>query len=111
MIDRKWDTKLLPEGRLLLTFWFLSRKLKEKFLSDLCGLSEAGGEHWTGNRLCVYRESPFDSLWKMKISDPDNAGNQGSHEIDGWPHAGRGGRWKNDLSEITIKADEYEIGS
>ena len=47
----------------------------------------------------------------MKISNPDNAGNQRSHEIDGWPHAGRGGRWKNDLSEITIKADKYEIGS
>ena len=55
-------------------------------------------------------KSPFDALWKMKISNPDNAGNQRSHEIDGWPHAVRGGRWKNDLSEITVKADEYEIG-
>jgi hypothetical protein len=34
----------LPEGRVFLTFCPLSRKLKEKFLCDLCVLSEAGGE-------------------------------------------------------------------
>jgi hypothetical protein len=55
-------------------------------------------------------ESPFDPFRKKKISNPDNAGNQRSHEIDDWPHVGRISRCKNDLGEITIKANEYEIG-
>jgi len=38
-------TTLLPDGLgIFLTFWPLSRKLKEKFLCDHCDLSEAGGE-------------------------------------------------------------------
>jgi hypothetical protein len=35
---------VLPEGRVFLTFWPLSRKLRENFLCDLCDSSEAGGE-------------------------------------------------------------------
>jgi hypothetical protein len=35
---------LLSEARVFLTFWPLSRKLKEKPLCVLCGSSEAGGE-------------------------------------------------------------------
>jgi hypothetical protein len=34
----------LAEGCVFLTFWPLSRKLKENFRCDLCALSEAGGE-------------------------------------------------------------------
>jgi len=38
-------TTLLLDGLgIFLTFWPLSRKLKEKFLCDPCDLSEAGGE-------------------------------------------------------------------
>jgi predicted RNA-binding Zn-ribbon protein involved in translation (DUF1610 family) len=33
-----------PKGGVFLTFCPLSRKLKEKFLCDLCDSSEAGGE-------------------------------------------------------------------
>jgi len=33
-----------PKGLYSLTFWPLSRKLKGKFLCDLCVSSEAGGE-------------------------------------------------------------------
>ena len=40
----KGHAVLLPEGRCFLAFWPLGRKLKEKFLCDLGGSSEAGGE-------------------------------------------------------------------
>jgi len=50
---------LWPEGRLFLTFWPLSRKLKEKFLRDLCDLSGAGGEYISTHGFCSIREKPY----------------------------------------------------
>jgi len=44
MHDRVKLARVLPEGRVLLTFCPPGRKLKEKFLCDLCVSSEAGGE-------------------------------------------------------------------
>jgi len=38
------QTTQLPEGLGFLTFWPLSRKLKEKYLCDLCASSKAGGK-------------------------------------------------------------------
>ena len=60
---------------------------------------------------CLYGESPFDPLRKNKISNPDSTGNQRSHEINSWPHVNRIANCKNDLGEIAIKTNEYEIGS
>jgi len=52
-VSKENDTQYYcPNGMLFLTFWLLSRKIKQKLLSDLCDSSEAGGES-TPDDLCI----------------------------------------------------------